>query len=116
MEQKTMNNENIFEYEGKKVYIKPAPATVGYDVALRYRGAMGDESTGKPEDAKVLQECLFELLKYAELDLGDGRRVKLDNAEIINQHFKRASTLMTMQRDTVSVNFGFLADGGPSGS
>lgn len=111
-----MNTENIFEYEGKKVYIKPAPATVGYDVALRYRGAMGDPSTGRAEDPKVLQECLFKLLEYTELDLGDGRRIKLDNIEIINQHFKHASTLMTMQRDTVAVNFGFLANGAPSGS
>jgi len=98
----------VVEVEGKKVYISPAPATVGYDVALRYREAMGDES--HPSNSKEIQECLYELLKYAELDLGDGRRAKLDNKSIIDQHFKNPKSLIELQKATGEVNFGFLAD------
>ena len=103
----------VVEIEGKRVEIKPAPATVGYDIALRYNEAMGDR---KNPDSKKLQECLYELLKYAELDLGDGRKVKLDNKTIIDQHFQKPMSLMTLQKETVAVNFGFLADSVPSNS
>lgn len=103
----------VVELEGKRVIINPAPATVGYEVALRYNEAMGD---GKSPDSKKLQECLYELLKYAELDLGDGRKVKLDNQMIINQHFSKPMTLMALQKETVAVNFGFLAGGDHSAS
>lgn len=104
----------VVEFEGKRVEIKPAPATVGYDVALRYRAAMGDN--GGVADPKEMQACLYELLKYAELDLGDGRKVKLDNTEIINQHFHKPTTLVGLQKETLAVNFGFLAPGTPSDS
>lgn len=97
----------IVEYEGKKVIINPAPATVGYDVAMRYREAMGDST--HPANAKELQNCLYELLKYAELDLGDGRTVKLDNKALIDQHFHQPATLLGLQKETIAVNFGFLA-------
>ena len=92
----------LVELENKKVYLGKAPATVAYDVALKYRGAM------EKSDYSVLQECLYELLKYAELDLGDGRMVKLDNKEIINQHFHDVNTLIALQKKVVEVNFGFL--------
>lgn len=104
----------IVELEGKRVEIKPAPATVGYDVALRYRDAVGDD--GRGSNPKELQACLYELLKFAELDLGDGRKVKLDNKEIINQHFHSPKTLVALQKETIAVNFGFLAPGTPSDS
>ena len=46
----------VVELEGKRVIINPAPATVGYDVALRYRDAMGDEN--HKGDPKELQVCM----------------------------------------------------------
>lgn len=95
--------EKIVELEGKKVSVKPAPATVGYDVALRYREAIDKKETVK------IQDCLYELLKFCELDLGDGRMVKLDNKQIINQHFHKPQTLLALQSATMEVNFGFLA-------
>ena len=102
--------EKVLELEGKRVFIKPAPATVGYEVALRYRGAIDNN------DPKCLQECLYELLKYCELDLGDGRTVKLDNKQIINQHFHNPQTLIKLQEETMAVNYGFLVKDTPSDS
>lgn len=96
----------VVEVEGKRVEIKPAPATIGYDIALRYNEAIGGE--GVAPDSKKVQECLYELLKYAELDLGDGRKVKLDNRTIIDQHFHSPMSLMTLQKETIAVNFGFF--------
>ena len=92
----------LVELEGKKITINKAPATVAYDVALKYRGAM------EKSDYSVLQDCLYELLRYCELDLGDGRFVKLDNREIINQHFHDVNTLVELQKKVVEANFGFL--------
>ena len=92
----------LVELEGKKITINKAPATVAYDVALKYRGAM------EKSDYSVLQECLYELLRYCELDLGDGRFVKLDNKEIINQHFSDVNSLISLQKQVVEENFGFL--------
>lgn len=102
--------EKVLEIEGKRVFVKPAPATVGYEVALRYRGAIDNN------DPKCLQECLYELLKYCELDLGDGRTVKLDNKQIINQHFHNPQTLIKLQEETMAVNYGFLVKDTPSDS
>jgi len=92
----------LVELESKKITIIKAPATVAYDVALKYRSAM------EKGDYSVLQDCLYELLRYCELDLGDGRMVKLDNKEIINQHFSDVNTLITLQKKVVEENFGFL--------
>lgn len=96
--------EKVVELEGKQVTVKPAPATVGYEVALRYREAIDKNETA------MLQECLYDLLKYCELDLGDGRKVKLDNKQIINQHFHNPQSLVKLQSETMAVNFGFLAE------
>lgn len=93
----------LVELEDKKVYLGKAPATTAYDVALKYRSAM------EKSDYGILQDCLYELLKYCELDLGDGRVVKLDNRDIINQHFHDVNSLITLQKKVVEVNFGFLA-------
>lgn len=100
----------VVEYEGKKITIKPAPATVAYDVALRYREALDNN------DSKALQDCLYDLLEYAELKLQDGRVVTLEDKTLFNQHFKSAATLMGLQTDVVGVNFNFLANGTPSDS
>lgn len=100
-----MNDEKMLEVEGKQVFIHGAPATIAFDVALRYRAALENN------DPEKLQSCLYTLLEYAELKLEDGRRVKLGNKTLIDQHFHSAATLMTLQQKAVEVNFGFLADG-----
>ena len=92
----------LVELEGKKITINKAPATTAYDVALKYRGAM------EKGDYGILQDCLYELLRYCELDLGDGRFIKLDNREIINHHFHDVNTLISLQKKVVEENFGFL--------
>lgn len=92
----------LVELESKKITINKAPATVAYDCALKYRGAM------EKGDYSVLQDCLYELLRYCELDLGDGRKIKLDNKEIINQHFSNVGSIITLQKKVVEENFGFL--------
>ncbi|MBP5789231.1 MAG: hypothetical protein J6W29_03250 [Neisseriaceae bacterium] len=98
-----MESKNI-EVEGVRVKINPAPATVGYDVALRYREAFGKG------DSKEIQACTFDLLKYCEIDLGDGRWAALDTKDFINQHFHNPKSLIDLQKGVMEVNFGFLAD------
>lgn len=111
-----MIQEKMFDIEGKRVFIKQAPATVGYDVALRYREALGDVENGIKGDVVEIQNCLYELLKYAELDLGDGRRLPLTSKEVINQHFTEVSSIMMLQKAVAAVNFHFLANGETSAS
>lgn len=106
--------EKIVEIEGVRVRVNPAPATVGYDIALRYRVAFGGE--GEKGDAKEMMACTFELLKYCEIDLGDGRWAKLDSKDFIDQHFKKPQSIVELQRNAMEVNFGFLADSVPSDS
>lgn len=104
----------VIEVEGVRVKINPAPATVGYDIALRYREAFGGKS-GKT-DPKEMQNCTYELLSYCEMDLGDGRWAKLDTKDFINQHFHSPQSLIKLQSGVMEVNFGFLADSVPSNS
>lgn len=103
-----MIESKIIEVEGVRVKVNPAPATVGYDVALRFREAFGGKD-GK-SDPKEMQACTFDLLNYCEIDLGDGRWAKLDSKDFINQHFHSPQSIIELQKGVMEVNFGFLAD------
>lgn len=98
--------------EGKVVKIKKAPATVAYDIALKY----GKAVSGGSLDPEGMQDCLYALLKYAEIVLPDGRSAALNNKEIINQHFSTPKSLMELQKATIAMNFDFLASGAASNS
>lgn len=100
--------QKVIEVEGKRVRINPAPATVGYDVALRLREAVGGSE--KKSDPKEMQDCLYEMLRFCEIDLGDGRWAKLDSKDFVNQHFKKPQSIVELQSALMEVNFGFLAD------
>lgn len=104
------DSEKVVELEGKRVFIRRAPATVAFDVALKYSKAFQDFDTDK------MQECLYILLRYADIDLGDNRRAPLDDKNFINQHFQDPKSLMTLQTEVVKVNVGFLAKDAPSNS
>ena len=49
------------------------------------------------------------LFKYVELVLDDGRKITLDNQEIINQHITDLSSLFELQKEVVDANFTFSA-------
>lgn len=98
-----MKTETI-ELGGKKLIMTTAPATVGFEVVMRLRSAYSANS------AIEIRDCVFMLLKYCELDLGDGRTIKLDNAEIINQHLS-IEDIMDLQDRIIRFNFGFLMKG-----
>lgn len=104
------DNEKVIELEGKRVFIKRAPATVAFDVALKYAKAFQDFDTDK------MQESLYILLRYVDIDLGDGRRAPLDDRGFIDQHFQDPKSLMVLQTEVVKVNVGFLAKDAPSNS
>lgn len=96
----------VFVDDGKEVKIGDktflvhrAPATVAYDVAMRYNIAE------QKQDADGLMKCLYMLLKYVEVELDDGRKVALDNQEIINQHLKTPADVLELQKEAVAVNF-----------
>lgn len=91
----------------KKFIIHKAPATVAYSAAIEYN--MAQES----KDASGVMKCIFSLLKYVELELEDGRKVTLDNQEIINQHIKELGTMLELQKAVVMANFTSLADVNP---
>lgn len=106
-----LDSDNCIVLEGKRVKVNPAPATIGYEQSLKY---MGSVKFGVI-DEKKMSEVFYTLIKYAELELPDGRSVKLDNKEILNQHFNAAS-MMTLQLACIEANFGFLAEKSPLGS
>lgn len=84
---------------GKTFVVHKAPATAAYDFGLRYKLAL------EKKDPEALSKCTYLLLKYVEVVLEDGRKIALDNAEIINQHIQSATDLLELQQKAVSVNF-----------
>ena len=85
---------------GEKTFIvHKAPATAAYDFGLRYKLAM------EKKDPEELMKCTYLLLKYVEVVLDDGRKVFLNNPEIINQHTESAEALLLLQQKAVAVNF-----------
>lgn len=87
--------------EDKTFIVHKAPATVAYDFAIRYKLAL------EKQNAEELMKCTYLLLKYVEVVLEDGRKIALDNTEIINQHLSSATALLKVQEKAVSVNFIF---------
>lgn len=92
--------------EGKEVEIKgmrfdvhKAPATVAYNAALEY--GMGQDN----KDPAAIMRAVYKLLAYVELILQDGRKVLLNNEEIINQHITDMEVLLELQKEAVNVNF-----------
>lgn len=92
---------------GKTFIVKKAPATIAYEVALRYK-KVGDKD--KDEVAEQMT-CLNALMKYVEVDLGDGRTMALDSESVINQHINNVSDLVELQKEIIEVNFGFFLQG-----
>jgi len=96
----------VFVDEGKEVKIgektflvHKAPATIAYDVAVRHQVAQ------EKQDADEMTKCMYPLLKYVEVVLGDGRKVTLDNQEIINQHVVSPNDLLKLITEAVHTNF-----------
>ena len=87
---------------GEKVFVvHKAPATVAYNAAVEYNMAQENKS------AEGIMKCLYMLFKYVELVLDDGRKITLDNQEIINQHISDPGALIKIQQEVVTVNFTF---------
>lgn len=94
--------------EGKEVNIKglkfivhKAPATVAYKAAMEYN--FGQES----KNTTSIMNAINLLFKYVELELEDGRKVLLDNSEIVDQHIKEMEVLLELQKEVVAINFTF---------
>ena len=106
-----MINKKTVEIGGKKFIVSQAPATVAYEVALRFHDLNGQADTAAAQLA-----CLNRLLKYVEVDLGDGRTMPLDSETVINQHISQVDDLVKLQKEVMAVNFGFFLKENPSGS
>lgn len=100
------------EIGGKTFLINKAPATVAYEVALRYQGLSKDPKNSV--ESQML--CLNQLLKYVDVDLGDGRKMALDSDSVVNQHIATAEDLLKLQSSIMEVNFGFFIKGNHSDS
>ena len=99
-----MINGKTIEVGGKKFIISKAPATVAYEVALRYR----ELSNSKTDSVAEQMVCLNKLMKYVEVDLGDGRKMPLESESVINQHIQNIDDLVKVQKEVMEVNFGFF--------
>lgn len=100
------------EIGGKTFLINKAPATVAYEVALRYQ-ELGKDPKGGVDSQMV---CLNKLLKYVDVDLGDGRKMALDSESVVNQHITNVEDLVKLQTSIMEVNFGFFLKGNHSDS
>ena len=107
-----MINGKTVEIGGKKFIINKAPATVAYEVALKYQKIL---RTGKDEVSEQV-DCLNKLMKFVSVDLGDGRKMPLDSESAINQHITNVKDLVELQKEVTDVNFGFFLGESPSDS
>lgn len=109
-----MDNEKKLILSGKTFILHKAPATVAYDAALRYYN--GQQSLKDDKGVGEIQKAFYKLLRYVDVDLGDGRVVPLDNEEIVNQHITNVNDLIRMQKEIIGFNFGFFGTADPSNS
>lgn len=101
--------EKRIELNGRTIILKPVPATVGYEIAMRLVPAFGNN------DTQALIDAVYEQLQYCELELGDGRKVLMKEKTFIDQHLTIGDVLK-LQDEVIQFNFGFLMKGDRSDS
>lgn len=102
-------NEKRINLNDRTIVLKPVPATVGYEIAMRLQPAFATN------DTKALIDAVYEQLKYCEIELGDGRKVPMKEKSFIDQHLTIGDVLK-LQDEVIRFNFGFLMKGDRSDS
>lgn len=95
----------IKEFDGKKFRINEVPPEDARRIMLRWAASLEKDDNGKEN-----QELFHLIMKSIEVEISPDRWIKLDSAELINQH-TRARFINNLTEEALSLTLGFYKDG-----
>lgn len=96
--------------EKKDFYISKIPAVLGREIMMRYSVTFANIN----EDYEANAEVMRKILRFARVELPDGRRVALDSETLINNHVPDGEMLSALEQAILAYNFSFFRNGEPS--
>lgn len=95
--------------ESKDFYISKFPAVLGREIMMRYSTTMADINTNYEANAEIMRK----ILKFARIELPDGRKVALESETLINNHISGGEMLSALEQEILAYNFSFFRNGEP---
>lgn len=96
--------------ESKDFYISKFPAVLGREIMMRYSVSLANIN----DDYEKNEEVFRKIMKFARVELPDGRRVALDSETLINNHIPSGEMATALEQAILAYNFSFFRDGEPS--
>lgn len=93
--------------ESKDFYISKFPAVLGREIMMRYSTTLANIN----DDYARNEEVMRKILKFARVELSDGRRVALETETLINNHCPDGEMLSALEQAILAYNFSFFRDG-----
>lgn len=93
--------------EKKDFYISKFPATIGREIMMRYSVSL----THINEDYSTNEEIMRKIMKFARVELPDGRRIALETQTLIDNHVPSGEMLSALEQEILAYNFSFFRDG-----
>ena len=105
-----VKDENGNVLESKDFYISKFPAVLGREIMMRYSTTMADLNSHYEENEEVMRK----ILKFARVELPDGRKIALESETLINNHVPDGEMLSALEQAILAHNFSFFRNGEPS--
>ena len=96
--------------ESKDFWISKFPAVLGREIMLRYSMSLGKIN----DEYEANEQIMFKILKFARVELPDGRKIALDSRTLIDNHVPDGEMLQALESAILAHNFSFFKDGEPS--
>ncbi|MBQ2174080.1 MAG: hypothetical protein II453_03055 [Alphaproteobacteria bacterium] len=96
--------------ESKDFYISKFPAVLGREIMMRYSTTMANIN----DDYARNEDVMRKILKFARVELPDGRKIALESESLINNHVPDGEMLSALEQAILAHNFSFFRDGEPS--
>lgn len=96
--------------EKQDFYISKFPAVLGREIMMRYSVSLANIN----EDYETNAEIFRKIMKFARIELPDGRKIALDSETLINNHIKSGEMVSALEQAILAYNFSFFRDGEPS--
>lgn len=100
-------NGNVLEK--KDFYISKFPAVLGREIMMRYSTTLSELNTNYSAN----EEIMYKILKFARVELPDGRKVALENKTLIDNHVPDGEMLSALEQAILAHNFSFFRNGEP---
>lgn len=96
------------EVDGKTFILSKFPAFDGYEIMIRYIPVHLSNING---DFEKIKEMVLKVMKYVAVKLPDGRLVRLETSDLVNNHCADGEHIMNLTAMMMDYNMVFFREG-----